>query len=409
MVMGWKRFHAYFSFLIFSVIALNITHEDASGENWKHLSTVNGDFDVPNPGQQQTATAVLDVDRDGVNDFLITERSDAPSVVWYRRTGDGWQRYIIENTKQRIEAGSASFDIDGDGDTDVVFGGDGGSNFVWWWENPHPDYDPIVPWNRHEIKNSGKNKHHDQIFGDFDGDGQVELVFWNQGACKLFIADIPLNPQSATVWDYTEIYAWSDDSEMEQRGTYPAWKDTNEHEGLTKIDIDGDGILDIVGGGHWFKHIEGDRFMPNVIDAGYVFSRSAAGQLVEGGRPEVVLVVGDGIAPLVMYEWQNGTWTGRIILEGVNNGHSLDIIDFDGDGHLDIFNAEMNLGDNPDAQTRIFLGDGTGNFRLTVPVEGFGQHESRIADLDGDGDYDILGKPYKWEAPRLDIWINEGK
>ncbi|MBN1290365.1 MAG: VCBS repeat-containing protein [Candidatus Latescibacteria bacterium] len=406
--MDKKSFPAFFSLLIFSIVLI-IVSENASGENWKHLSSVNGDIDVPNPGKQQTATAVLDVDKDGVNDFFITERSEAPSVVWYRRTSDGWKRYVIDDTKQRIEAGSASYDIDGDGDTDIVFGGDGGSNCVWWWENPYPNYDPNVPWKRYEIKNSGKNKHHDQMFGDFDGDGQIELVFWNQGEKKLYIADIPKNPKSAATWDYKEIYAWSGDSQMEQRGTYPGWKGTNEHEGLAKIDIDGDGKLDIIGGGHWFKHIEGDRFLPNVIDTGYVFTRTAAGQLVEGGRPEVVLVVGDGIAPLIMYEWKDGTWMGKVIWEGVNNGHSIDIIDFDGDGHLDIFNAEMNLGDNPDAKTRIFLGDGTGNFRLYVPVTGFGLHESQITDLDGDGDYDILGKPYKWEAPRLDIWINEGK
>jgi hypothetical protein len=34
-------------------------------------------------------------------------------------------------------------------------------------------------------------------------------------------------------------------------------------------------------------------------------------------------------------------------------------------------------------------------------------HEGRIVDLDGDGDLDILGKPYTWQAPRLDIWINK--
>jgi len=42
-----------------------------------------------------------------------------------------------------------------------------------------------------------------------------------------------------------------------------------------------------------------------------------------------------------------------------------------------------------------------------VLIEGFGHHESRVADLDGDGDLDILGKPYNWEAPRVDVWLQE--
>ena len=97
--------------------------QQAAGVMWKHLSSANGDIEVPNPGMQQTATAVLDVDKDGVNDFIITERSEAPSVVWYRRTKAGWDRYVVDAAPLRIEAGSSSCDIDRDGDLDIVFGG----------------------------------------------------------------------------------------------------------------------------------------------------------------------------------------------------------------------------------------------------------------------------------------------
>jgi hypothetical protein len=119
------------------------------------------------------------------------------------------------------------------------------------------------------------------------------------------------------------------------------------------------------------------------------------------------MVVGDGVAPLVVYEWQDGTWMPNILIEGVDNGHSLDIVDFNDDGFLDIFCAEMNLGENDDAKTWLIYGDGAGNFDVTVALEGYANHESRIADLDDDGDYDILGKPYKWKAPRLDIWLQK--
>jgi hypothetical protein len=48
---------------------------------WRHLSAGNGDLPLPNPGTQQTATAVFDIDKDGVNDFVIAERTRAPSVT----------------------------------------------------------------------------------------------------------------------------------------------------------------------------------------------------------------------------------------------------------------------------------------------------------------------------------------
>jgi len=108
-----------------------------------------------------------------------------------------------------------------------------------------------------------------------------------------------------------------------------------------------------------------------------------------------------------MYEWQDEEWIAKILVDTVQDGHSIAVLDFNGDGNLDLLNAEMRLGDNPHAVTRILLGDGMGNFKDTIVHTGFGLHESRIADLDGDGDYDILGKPYTWEAPRLDIWLQE--
>jgi len=384
---------------------------------WKHLSTAKGDLPTPNAGTQQTASIVCDIDKDGVNDFVIAGRTKAPSIIWYRRAADGWARYVVDNMRLRIEAGSDFFDIDGDGDIDIVFGGDSASSDVWWWENPYPKFDFKTPWKRHIIKDFGGRKHHDQIFGDFDGDGQAELVFWNQGAQKLYIAEIPDNPRQAKTWTCTEIYSWSKDSEMKQRQIrpYPGFKAVNEHEGLAKADIDGDGKIDIVGGGRWFKHIEGTKFVENIIDAGYQFTRSAAGQLIKGGRPEVVLVVGDGWAPLMIYEWKKvkrdgGTWFAKELIEEVDCGHSLAVVDFDGDGNLDIWVAEMRLGGkNPDAKNMVLLGDGKGNFQILIICEGIELHESKIADLDGDGDLDILGKPYSWDTPRLDIWINESQ
>jgi hypothetical protein len=362
--------------------------------NWTHLSSKKGDIPSPGPSTQQTACLILDVDNDGKNDFVIGSRKTGPSILWYRRNASGWTKFIVDKEFIPIEAGGAFYDIDEDGDLDIVFGGDYQSNQIWWWENPYPKYDPEVPWARRMIKNSGFTQQHDQISGDFDGDGKAELVFWNQGAGKLFVASTPADPRNTQPWQFKEIFS-----------------SPVKSEGLTKADIDLDGKMDIVGGGCWFKHDQGTKFISYIIDDQQRFSRAAVGQLKEGGRPEVIFVVGDGTGRLKWYEWIDGSWVGHDLLGfDVDHGHSLEVADINGDGKLDIFCGEMRLnGKNSDAKTWIFFGSGKGSFTKTVIAEGFGVHEAKIGDLDGDGDPDILGKPYNWDTPRLDIWLNENK
>jgi hypothetical protein len=387
---------AYFALAVLFMLLLNTCIHATAGEQWEHLSSRNGDIPMPGSSLQQTASLILDVDKDGVNDFVIASRRSGASVWWFRRGAAGWTKYIIEPETVHIEAGGTFYDIDGDGDLDIVFGNDGSGNRMWWWENPYPNYGPGTPWMRRDIKISGGNKHHDQIFGDFDGDGQVELVTWNQGARKLLLADIPTDPKNTQPWEFTEIYSW---------------KSGREHEGLAAADIDGDGKTDIIGGGRWFKHKDGTDYVVEIVDDSQKFTRSAAGQLKKGGRPEIVFVPGDADGPLKWYEWRGNSWIGHELLDqDVYHGHSLHLADVNGDENLDIFCAEMHSpGSGDDCKLQIFCGDGEGNFRLEVLSTGIGNHESRPGDLDGDGDIDILTKPYRWDVPRVDIWINTAR
>ena len=209
--------------------------------------------------------------------------------------------------------------------------------------------------------------------------------------------EIPADPRVAEPWPQRTIYTWESET---------------EHEGLAKGDIDLDGIVDIIGGGRWFKFDPADgSFSANVIDQSQAKGRVAVGQLREGGRPEVVFVIGDGAGPLKWYEWTGTQWVGTDLLGyEVDHGHTLQIGDINGDSYLDILVAEMRISIyKDDAKSWVFYGDGTGSFRKTELSTGIGNHNGVLSDLDDDGDLDVLGKPYDWDTPRLDLWINEGQ
>jgi uncharacterized repeat protein (TIGR01451 family) len=371
------------------------------GPTWTRLSSSTGDLPVPGGSDEQTASLVLDIDRSGVQDFVIAARVGSPSVVWYRHSAAGWTRYVIDNTPNHpVEAGGAYFDIDGDGDLDILFGADSTSGEMWWYENPYPTYDVATPWNRYTVKSGGGNGHHDQMFADVDGDGQAEFVTWNQGPDVLLVAEIPANPRTSGPWTFNTIFTG-----------------TGVLEGMDFADIDLDGLPDIIAGGRWFKYAGGTTFNAHVIDTADPGARIVAGDFNAGGRPEIVVVPGDYDGPLMYYECPAAgdptlvsCWVGRDLYPGVtiDNGHSLRVGDVNLDGNLDLFVAEMRLNSgNPDAGMWLFLGNGAGGFVRDSITVGVGNHESRLADLDGDGDLDILQKPYNWSVPRVDVWLNQ--
>lgn len=396
--------------LLTAITALALTAADATlpPSGWRHLSSTTGDLAAhPGGSTQQTGSVVSDFDGDGVNDFILSFRHKGPALLLYRRTPTGWDQFVIEKDPLTIEAGGAVSDIDGDGDLDVVFGGDYQSDEVWWWENPAPNFDKNESWKRHLIKKGGAKQHHDQCLADFLGTGRSQLAFWNQKVSSLFLAEPPSDPRTAQEWALTTIIS----------GAKP--NGVPYIEGVSSFDIDGDGKPDILACDSWFTHTGGKEFkqVKFATHGGLIF----AGYFKPSKYPQIVVSPGDGAGPLRWYECTGdplnpADWQPHDLLDrDINHGHSLQLGDIDRDGHLDIFSAEMAkwthkavVPDNPKATAWIFYGDGRGNFRKTEFAVGRGWHETRLGDLDGDGDLDILQKPYNWEVPRVDIWLNGG-
>lgn len=359
--------------------------------SWTHLSSSKGDLPAPMGTNDQTACLTGDFNNDQRDDFIVASRGSGAQIeIWLTSATAGqFVRYRVEGKNVQPEAGGAVHDIDGDGDLDFVLGRDLSGNSIYWWENPMPNFSGA--WRRRSIKTGGSNKHHDQIFGDFDGDQDIELVSWNQGATSLLLFEIPSDPRSASSWPVTSIATGS-----------------SKDEGLAAADIDMDGVLDIVGAGHWWKHTGSGKYTSYPIDPTMNYTRSAVGQLIPGGRPEVVLVQGESNGNGYWYQWDGTTWQ-RNSIGYLQRSHTLDVVDFDGDGFFDILTGEMWSSSNPQCELSIHYGNGRGTFQKSVIGVGNDIHEGRVADIDGDGDLDIIHKPLRQNAPRIDIWRNDRK
>jgi len=395
-------------FLAAALLAAGVAGLAGPDPVWRNLSSKRGEIPGPPGGStQQTGAVIGDFDGDGINDFVLSFRQKPPALVWYRRNATGWESYVIEKEYLTVEAGGAVHDIDGDGDSDIVFGGDAQSTDVWWWENPAPSFAKDVPWKRRLIKTGGKTQHHDQVFDDFLGTGRAQLAFWNQRARTLYLAESPKDPRNTGTWPLIEV------------ATGVTAGSTPYTEGMSAFDVDADGKVDLLAYDSWFKHIGDTRFkqVKFAEEGGLIF----AGYFKPSKYPQIVVSPGDGVGRVRLYECvgtpeNTADWKARdLIGREVIHGHSLQLGDLNRDGHLDILVAEMAKWrekepgrDHPEASAWILYGDGQGNFDKTEVVVGHGWHEARLADLDGDGDLDLLNKPYTWDTPRVDVWLNNG-
>jgi len=107
---------------------------------------------------------------------------------------------------------------------------------------------------------------HDQRFGDLDGDGRLEFATWVNNANRVEVYEIPSDPTTSP-WTLSDSLTLSG-------------------EGMDVADVDRDGVLDLIAGGHWIRHAGGGSYTANPIDASYGSSRVIAGQFIPGDGPK---------------------------------------------------------------------------------------------------------------------------
>jgi len=329
-------------------------------------------------GRSFGQTSVVDVDHDGDLDFI--SGTQMGTIYWFEyHRPDEWTEHLI-GTDARTDVAGVAFDVDGDGWVDQVSGGT-------WFRNPGRPR-TAIHWERFENRAMPA---HDQLAADINGDGRLDVVSILDKA-GVFWYDIPADP--TLPWTPHQLIGV----------TTPAC-----HGGIAAGDIDGDGDLDVSRVDRWLENADGrgDVWIERIV---FPFGKEGPWGLQ--ARAELLDLDSDGDLDLVQAEGDvvdgrvawfenlrgNGTiWATRLIKqEGHGQDfHSLCVADFDNDGDADLFTGGGPL---TRGEHRWFLWENQNHgaeWKEYVVMEGERTHESVAADVDGDGDLDILTKPWR--------------
>jgi hypothetical protein len=388
---------------MFRVILFLLLLSSAYGSDvqWLHLSSATNHLPVPSStAKVQAGSLIGDFDGDKTNDFILSFSDAAPALVLYKG-GTNWATRAIELESLPIATSGASLDIDQDGDLDIVFGSDTGPE-IWWWENPHPTFNSNKSWIRRTIKHSGSDINRGQFAVDISGSGWPQLLFWNQGSNTLYHAPIPNEVQKQTNWAAAPIFS------------LPVGPTPGSIQNLTALDLNIDGLIDLLAGNYWLKRGQGNIFEPTRI--GHIQGLSAVGRFRDSTYPQIIIAPQTSRGRVYWYECKTKpdhpeSWAGRqLIGHDIAPAASLAIGDIDQDGNDDILLSERREPSQTSTEhwpnAWIFFSDGSSNFRPHLFSSGIEIFDAKLVDLNGDGALDILSSPHRAENARVDIWLN---
>jgi hypothetical protein len=265
--------------------------------------------------------------------------------------------------------------MDGDGDLDIV-----SSSFnddtIAWYEN---DGGANPTWSATDIATSADGAHGLHV-ADMDGDGDLDIISasFNDDTIAWYENDGGANP----TWSATDIATSAGGAT-----------------GVHVADMDGDGDLDIVSASSnddtiaWYEN-DGEA---NPTWAAADIATSADG----AKRVYVADMDGDGDLDIVSASYNddtiawyendggaNPTWAAADIATSADAAYGVHVADMDGDGDLDIVSASL-----LDDTIAWYENDGAANpswNAVDIATSAQGARDVHVADMDGDGDLDIV-------------------
>ncbi len=281
-----------------------------------------------------------DFDDDNDDDLLI---QNGDTLFWYENLQPGWAAHLIDTKFFNSDyAGIEIFDLDRDGDLDVLQFPMVNPSTISWNENKMNG----MQWEKHIIGNTSNQPGNIiENYGDLDGDNDIDFAIASMDKGSILWFE---NVSGDTTWQ---------EHQVANIGGTAIW--------TTITDIDGDDDLDIVGGRYYAGNIVWyENQLPNTAWTSHAIATlpgtalGLSADMDDDGDPDIV-THSNRSNQLIWYE--NPSWAGHTITTGISWLIVGPVGDMDQDGDLDVlFGGQNNigwcenLGDGQNWQRHIF-------------------------------------------------------
>ncbi|QDU56689.1 FG-GAP-like repeat-containing protein [Aeoliella mucimassa] len=265
---------------------------------------------------------------------------------------------IAELTNSSLPSVMQTVDLDTDGDLDII--GTNHSGYLWWFE--HTGEADFIP---HELSLEGSSIE----LADLDRDGDIDLVT-----------------------TYNSTVAWLENDGLASFTIHRLTTSLSGAIAAAIVDLNGDGRLDIAATGTygdilWFENLGYGEFSQSVVgDVGGTTNPQpkdlVATDVDLDGKDDLVLTGSTTFADTFWFR-NNGDGTFSERLLNSYKARALAVSDFNGDGLDDLLLSST-------GELRILLADGDSNYTSLVLDDTNNARQSLVVvDFDGDGDIDV--------------------
>jgi hypothetical protein len=398
-------------FLVSSLMGMMACQDKKDNKATTQEAKIEVTFDslpISNKANQWFARALSDLNGDALLDVAFINEAGlggALGVMLGSREGNWDIDWIAETAPNGgvFSCGDIAVgDIDGDGKIDILGPQANGE----WTDKPkeHTFYWYSYPEKEAHFIGKSENYIKDVSLADLNKDGKLDLI------------GISFDGSYVIIYEQITPDEWKQVQLLEA---------PNIHEGMDVGDIDGDGYIDIAANGYWALNPKGDMnsdWKLQEIDSIWHnqtgdWSRNATKHFcadIDGdGKSEVFIShserAGYPVAYYKLIDVKTNQWEKQIIIDMLPAAHTLQVADMDNDGDLDVLtgvnrNRAINI-DIKEYPVIIMLNDGSGKWTEKI-VDMASIYNGHVGDFEGDGDLDIF-RLTSHDASKYELLINQ--